>query len=84
MDNCVDKLWKPVRKVANPMFNHKSVIAMSDKFNKHIDSLCEKLEEHLGQGSFDLLKLCIRFTMEQIFGILELRHFPLSFIKILF
>lgn len=57
-----------MRKGINPVFNHRSVIAMSQKFNKHIDRLCNRLGEHIGQGSFDLLTLCIRFTMEQIFG----------------
>lgn len=45
-----------------------SIVSMNDKFNKHTNQIQAKLEACIGLENFDLLNVCVRFTMEQIFG----------------
>lgn len=41
---------------------------MVGKFDKHTDQLLVKFEVCLDQQAFDLLNVCMRFGIEQIFG----------------
>lgn len=85
-----DQKWKAVRQPLNKTLNQMTVTGMIDKFHKHTDQLVVKFESCLDQQKFDLLNVCMRFGMEQIFGkmmtnsFFELEFFikiPLMFIR---
>lgn len=64
--SCIDKFWKPYRKHTSHCFSQRSVLDMIPTFNKHVDILCQKLEEHVDEQVFDVNELTIKMSIDQV------------------
>lgn len=60
--------WKPLRKGVNGAFSKKSIVTMTPAFNKHIDGLCDAIEEgYVNKGStFDIYQLIARYEINKV------------------
>ncbi|KAL0880093.1 hypothetical protein ABMA27_002583 [Loxostege sticticalis] len=59
-------VWKPLRKIMNPVFSQKKLDEFLHVFNEESRGLMEKLTKHVGTGPLDHTVYLKNFTLESI------------------